>query len=190
MGERWLATTEEHPQLVHMVEGVKKAYGDTVHGPFYINEYGQVIVPVGPEADYYLAGEYDRRLIFDFEGRRLSGDAVDLTGKRLQPGDEWEGPHPGIPYILKAGGRDVYYNARPRRNVTRQITLSSAIGPERAAAFARAIREIKGFEGGRFYVNEWRQMFAPVGQESGWRYLYLGELNLDDWFPKPMAERA
>lgn len=184
-GERWLATTEEHPDLVRKVNEAKMAYGDTTHGPFYINEYGQVLVPVGPDADYYLAGEYDRELVFDFEGKRLSGDAVDLNGRRLQRGDEWEGPHPGIPYVLAAGGRDIYYNARPRKNVTKQVKLSAAIGPERAASFARQIGEIKGFQGGRFYVNEWRHMFAPVGREGEWRYVYLGGLTLEEWFPKP-----
>src|SRR5579859_5865032 len=54
--ERWLATTEEHPELVAMVNEVKTTKGTAPNGPFYINEYGQVLVPVGPEAIYYLAG--------------------------------------------------------------------------------------------------------------------------------------
>ncbi|MCL6650016.1 MAG: hypothetical protein K6U89_16995 [Chloroflexi bacterium] len=46
-GERWLATTEDHPELVRIVNAVKRAHGDSQHGPFYINEYRQVLVPVG-----------------------------------------------------------------------------------------------------------------------------------------------
>lgn len=38
-------------------------------------------------------------------------------------------------------------------------------------------------------MNEWRQMFAPIGQAGEWRYVYLGELNIEQWFPKPMVER-
>jgi hypothetical protein len=47
----------EHPDLVRKVNDVKMAYGDITHGPFYINQYRQVLVPVGPDAEYYLAGE-------------------------------------------------------------------------------------------------------------------------------------
>ncbi|WP_075164973.1 hypothetical protein [Chthonomonas calidirosea] len=67
---------------------------------------------VGQKSCDYLAGEYDRPLEFEFEGKKLTGDAVDLEGRRLEPGDEWEGPHPGIPYRLAAGGRDIYYEWR------------------------------------------------------------------------------
>src|SRR5437867_2428644 len=56
--ERWLATTQEHPDLVAMVNAVKTRIGDAPNGPFYINEHGQVIVPLGSDATYYLAGEY------------------------------------------------------------------------------------------------------------------------------------
>jgi len=185
-GERWLATTEDHPDLVHMVNQVKLAYGSSHHGPFYINEYKQVLVPVGPSTEYYLAGEYNRPLVFEFEGKRLSGDAVDLRGRGLQPGDEWEGPHPGIPYVLAAGGKDIYYEVEVRKNVTRRVQLSAAIGSEQAARVASLITRYKGWQGGRFYVNEWRHMFAPISQTGTWKYVYLGRLDVENgWFPKP-----
>src|SRR4051812_18229058 len=43
-GEQWHPTTEDHPRLVDMVNTVKTQIGDAPNGPFYINEYGQVIV--------------------------------------------------------------------------------------------------------------------------------------------------
>src|SRR5438105_2465404 len=57
-GERWHMSTEAHPKLVEMVNAVKMKYGDAPYGPYYINEYHQVIVPVGEGPVYYLAGKY------------------------------------------------------------------------------------------------------------------------------------
>lgn len=191
MGERWLATTEDHRELVQMVNAVKRAYGDSQHGPFYINEYQQVLVPVGRGPEYYLAGEYDRQLVFEFEGKQLSGDAVDLDGRRLELGDEWEGPHPGIPYVLAAGGKDIYYDVEVRPKVTRRVTLSEAIGAARAVRVAGKITGFKGWQGGRFYVNEWRNMFAPISEAGAWKYVYLGPLVIEDgWFPRPAPAEA
>ena len=57
-GERWHMTTKAHLELADMVNDVKRTHGRAPNGPFYINEYKQVIVPVGGEAQYYLAGTY------------------------------------------------------------------------------------------------------------------------------------
>jgi hypothetical protein len=186
IGERWFATTEDHPDLVDMVNRVKTEMGDAPNGPFYINEYGQVIVPVGSAATYYLAGEYDMPLEFEFEGKILTGEGVDLDGRPLEPGDLWTGPHPGIPYRLMAGQRDVYYRAFPRPNVQIRPRLSASVGPGPASAFAGGVQAVKGWQGGRFYINEWREIFAPVSSEDGLEYRYIGHLDLDEpWFPKP-----
>lgn len=185
IGERWFATTDEHPDLVDMVNRVKTEKGEAPNGPFYINEYGQVIVPVGPSATYYLAGEYDMPLDFEFEDKILSGEGIDLDRRELKPGDLWSGPHPGIPYRLVAGGRDVYYKAFPRPNVETRPRLSAAVGTASASAFADRIQAVKGWQGGRFYVNEWREIFAPIASQGRLEYRYIGHLELDDpWFPK------
>src|SRR5262249_17295287 len=150
-----------------------------------INEYKQVIVPVAGSGVYYLAGTYEKPLRFDFEGKTLSGEPVDLGGNPLNPGDEWIGPHPGIPYILAAGGADIYYEFSPRPNVEKKIRLSKCMEPGKAREVASRIRDVKGFSGGRFYVNEFRSIFAPVKEGSEWRYVYIGVLDLDFWFPTP-----
>ncbi len=186
-GEQWLATTEDHPALVRMVNAVKTSMGDGPNGPFYINEYQQVIVPVA-DSTYYSAGEYNESLRFEFEGVTLSGEAVDLNGRSLSPDDDWDGPHPGIPYILKAGGSDIYYKANPRPNVTIQVFLSEKVGTGAARSLADRIQAVKGPDGGRFYINEWREMFAPVQEIDGYAYRYIGHLdNNDPWFPKPQT---
>jgi len=184
-GEEWLATTENHPELVRMVNAVKISKGDAPNGPFYVNEYSQVIVPVA-DGTYYFAGDYGTRLRFEFEGTTLSGEGVDLTGRQLSPGDTWDGPHPGIPYILKAGGGDVYYQAQLRPNVTKKVELSSEVGPSAAQGFADRIHAVKGWQGGRFYVNEWRELFAPVNRSDALTYVYIGHLSEDEpWYPRP-----
>jgi hypothetical protein len=186
-GEQWHAATESHAELAEMVNAVKVAQAGRPNGPFYINEYRQVIVPAGPDARYYLAGEYHQHVFFDFEGKVLSGDAKNLEGSRINPGDRWVGPHPGIPYVLTADGADVYYELSPRPNVTRKALLSAAVGKQEAVALAARVRGVKGFGGGRFYINEWRQMFAPITRNgTALEYTYIGELQRDDpWFPKP-----
>lgn len=183
--ERWLATTSEHPDLVDMVNSVKTSIGTAPNGPFYINEYGQVIVPIGAEATYYLAGEYDLPLRFKFEDKVITGEGLDLEGKPLNPGDVWIGPHPGVPYILTAGKNDVYYETLARPDVTRRMRLSKVVGAEAAATFASRVQRVKGWAGGRFYINEWREVFAPLNKTSGLEYRYIGHLDLEEpWFPK------
>jgi hypothetical protein len=186
-GEEWHAATDEHPDLIEMVNAVKTTEGDSPNGPFYINEYGQVIVPVGPQAEYYLAGEYEGLLRFDFEGNLLTGEGKGLDGTDLTPGEIWTGPHPGIPYRLTAEGRDIYYKSYPRAHVERKIRLSSHVGPAAAVAMAQRIREVKGWGGGRFYVNEWCEIFAPINTRDHLTYRYVGSLDLleDPWFAKP-----
>jgi hypothetical protein len=184
-GEEWHASSEEHEALVDRVNAVKVTMGDAPNGPFYINEFAQVIVPAGPDARYYFAGEYESEIEFMFEGNRLSGRAVDLDGRLLEPGEIWTGPHPGIPYVLKAGGGDVYYTSVPRENVTKKEWLSNHIGADAAKTFARRIQEVKGWAGGRFYVNEWQEMFAPISTADRLHYVYVGRLDLDEpWFEK------
>lgn len=185
--ERWYMTTENHPELVAKVNAVKTAHGGAPNGSFYINEYSQVIVPVVGSSDYYIAGTYEKRLRFEFEGRTLSGDPLDLDGNPISPGGQWTGPHPGIPYVLAAGGSDIYYDCIPRPNVTKRVKLSKVLDPSTAAEVAGRIREHKGYNGGRFYVNEFRSIFAPIQEGYEWQYIYVGELDLTKWFPMPDA---
>ena len=137
-------TTKAHPELADMVNDVKRTHGTGPNGPFYINEYKQVIVPVGDEAQYYFAGTYDAPLQFEFEGKTISGEPLDLDGKPLRPGDTWTGPHAGIPYVLAAAGNDVYYRTFPRPNVEKRVKLSAEKGRSAAEQIARLLSAFKG----------------------------------------------
>jgi hypothetical protein len=144
-----------------------------------------VIVPAVGSNEYYLAGVYSKRLHFRFEGKAISGAPVDWDGKMLQSGAHWPGPHAGIPYTLTAGSDDVYYQFSPRPDVTRKVRLSKAIGIKNACAVADQIRCVKGFQGGRFYVNEFQAMFTPLNNDGDLAYVYIGQLDLLNWFSKP-----
>ena len=180
--ERWHMTTKDHPALADMVNDVKITYGNGPNGPFYINEFNEVIVPVGSDAQYYLAGTYDQPLQFEFEGKTISGEPVDFQGRRLHPGDKWLGPHAGIRYVLKASGRDVYYRTYPRPNVEKKVTLSSQRGKDVAEQIARLLSAFTGPGGGRIYVNEFSAVFTPITRADELEYIYIGQIDLDSWF--------
>ena len=184
-GERWFMTIEDHSELAQMVNQVKVKACGKPNGSFYINEYDQVIVPAVGSNEYYLAGLYSNRLHFRFEGKTISGAPVDWDGNQLKPGVQWLGPHAGIPYTLTAGGDDVYYQFSPRPDVTRKIKLSKQIGIRDAAAVADQIRSVKGFQGGRFYVNEFHAIFTPLNDNGDLTYIYVGQLDLRKWFARP-----
>lgn len=181
-GEKWYPTSDSHEKLVDMVNRVKVSVNGVPGGSFYINEYRNVIVPAGSPVIYYFAGSYTEDLVFDFEGLRISGKPFRLDGTPLNPGDPWEGPHQGIPYKLKAGARDISFEKEIRPNVTREFILSSFVGEDAAKKIAAKISAVIGFQGGRFYINEFRQLF------TGMPYRYIGALESEDlWFPDPHA---
>jgi hypothetical protein len=177
--------------------------GASEGGVFYVNEYRHVLVPVtgdagsGVGSHYYYAGKSNEDFRFEFEGTTLTTRPVDRSGASLNPGDKWVGPRPGIPYVLAAGGGDIYYEtpaltddapARVRPNVTRKVQLSKVLSDKVALASAvRPIGAVRGHTGGRFYVNEHGAMFSPIdaGDGNGLNYLYCGQIDRNAWFPEP-----
>ena len=184
-GEIWYPSTDEHPKLVEMVNEVKREHSAGLNGSFYLNEYHQVIVPVIGDDNYYLAGTYSEPLKFEFEGKIISGESVDLDGNPISPGDVWPGPHAGIPYLLKAGGKDIYYKLQIRPNVIKKVFLSEEISRGKASITASLVCAHKGVDGGRFYVNEFGCIFSPLEKQEVWEYTYIGRLDMQNWFPKP-----
>lgn len=179
-------TSREHPQLVEMVNKVKLTPNGREGGPFYINEWQQVIVPVGNPVKYYYAGDYPHHIVLALDGLEFSGRPHDDTGNLLRPGDPWVGrPRPGIGYVLKAGGADVEYTIELGPGRERAVRLSKEVGEAQARQTARKISAIKGNSGGRFYINEYRALFGPQQKEDGFQYVFIGLLtDQDAWFPK------
>lgn len=184
-GERWYPSTDEHPLLVKMVNDAKNEISGRPNGVFYINEYNQVIVPANDGLNYYLIGEYYEEIEFKFEGKIISGKPVDFDNNLLKPGDEWVGPHVGIPYILSANNKDIYYVKQLKPSIEKKVRLSQFVDKKRIEEVISMIKKIKGEFGGRFYVNEYKTLFTPVQEnDSGFIYKYIGQLDLNNWFPK------
>lgn len=177
--EKALLTTEDHPDLVRLVNDLREDRFGRPGGSFVINEFQHVLVPDG-EGHAYLAGEYRKHLEFAFDGRAISP----IAPTDLEPGGTWSGPRVGVKYVIAAGGRDVYYEYEPRPQVLRKVKLSDEIGP---AAAARLIKDVLVHkrEGGGLYINEAREFFAPIQQGTQWVSTYLGNLEDRDWFPQP-----
>ena len=198
-GLRFLAVEGGDTGLATLVNGVKKAVANQPGGAFYINEFRHVLVPVksGSTSEYYYAGRADEDFVFDFEGKPLTTRPVNSNGRPLRPGEKWRGPRPGIPYVLAAGGNDIYYEtpalteADPpavRPNMTRQVRLSRVLADRGGLARAtKLVSDLRGHQGGRFYVNEHGAIFTPVaaGDGNGLDFIFCGPIDRSEWFPEP-----
>lgn len=198
-GLRYLAVESSETELVDRVNEIKQTGDGQNGGVFYINEYHHLIVPVGCDgtSHYFYAGKINRNFAFEFEGTPLTNKPVAQDGEPLSPGDPWIGPRPGIPYVLAAGGNDIYFETPAltdvvppsvRAGVTRKVMLSKVLRDR--ALIARAVRpiwEVRGHQGGRFYVNEHGAAFTPVdrGDGNGLNYIYCGQIDPAAWFPEP-----
>lgn len=177
---RVLLPTHDHPDLVQRVNKIKEEIDGTGGGAFYVDEYANVVVPPrANDAPYYDGGKYADLLEFEFEGDIISSRAP----RGCRPGDRWEGPRVGIPYTLTAGGEDIRYR-RHYANLREDVVLSDVCGRDAAHRLAARLSVDKP-RGGRIYINECREFFAPVEDVDGWSYIYLGPLGDDAWFPDP-----
>ncbi|MBC9820511.1 hypothetical protein [Terrabacter sp. MAHUQ-38] len=177
-----LLATADHSDLADMVNAVKMVLNGVPGGPFYINEWGDVLVKGGDGRSCYWAGHYDERLEFKTEdGVVVSPSAPD----GLQPGDAWPGPHVGIRYVLEAGAQDVKYERVVSERRVAIVHLSDEVGGPAARETAARISAVKGASGGRFYINEAGEMFGPVSSNDYAHFLYIGHLEASRWFAAP-----
>jgi hypothetical protein len=85
----------------------------------------------------------------------------------------------------------VAFSVYVRPNGEVEHWLSDHVGRGAAAQLANRLRQIKGPQGGRVYINEVGEFFAPIDDgDSGVSYVYLGPLEDDPWFPAPDVPRA
>lgn len=172
--EQELLTTDRHDDLVELVNRAKIAATGVAGGAFYVNEFLHVLVPT--PAGCFFVGHYDRLLEFSFDGGIISP----IAPHDLRPGDPWPGPHVGIRYTLAAGGNDIRYEHTIGTRIIKK-SLSTEHGRILAMRLANRLRDVKGSRGGRIYINEAAEFFAPVEND----YLYLGSLDEDVWFSPP-----
>ena len=179
---RDLLTTDAHPTLAKMVNAAKEQVNGRPGGVFYINEFSNVVVPGKASGTCLHAGHYDGLLEFQLDGAVISPRAP----AHLRAGDEWPGPHAGVAYLLCAGGDDIRYELRQGNRIT-EVRLSDEdqAGDKAAKKTAARVSAVKGSMGGKFYINEQCEMFAPVQSNGSWIFLYIGHLEDSGWFSPP-----
>ena len=90
--------------------------------------------------------------------------------------------------MLVAGGDDIRYEkVDGRRRET--VFLSDDVGPSAANRTAKVVAAVKGSGGGAFFVNECRELFAPVGSDRSNGYVYIGNLDGLAWFDPPTRDQ-
>ena len=179
--ERALLTTDGHPELVEMVNEAKRRGGASQGGGgFLINEFRHVLVPTQTKGVLY-AGVYTRDLEFEFEGTTISP----VAPSNIRPGQEWPGPHVGIKYTLAASATDVRYDEQTARGTIRRECLKDHHSADALAGLLRMLKAVKP-NGGAIYVNEAREIFAPVNDGNGYQRRYVGHLGSKPWFAEPM----
>lgn len=178
--ERALLTTDGHP-VVDLVNQAKRFGGGSQGGGgFLINEFRHVLVPLPSGEDVLYAGSYTRDLEFEFENTLISP----VAPQSIRPGDAWPGPHVGIKYTLSAGAKDVRYDAQTSRGTIRRVSLTDHHSAEELGDLLHMFRRVKP-NGGAIYVNEARELFAPVDDGSGYERRYIGHLGGKPWFESP-----
>lgn len=205
-GLQYLAVEDGAVGIAARVNAVKATVHESLGGAFYVNEYRHIIVPVksdsGAGSLYYYESRLEGDFRFEFEGQPLTTKPVHPNGTPLKAGERWVGPRPGIPYVLAAGGNDIYYETPAltdtdppavRPSMTRKVQLSKVLGNKALVASAvLPIATVRGHQGGRFYVNEHGAMFTPVeaGDGNGLDYIYCGQIDASAWFPEPSVPDA
>ncbi len=175
--EHALLTTD----LIKLVNEAKRAGGSSAGGGgFVINEYRHVLVPT-QKSGVLFAGVYTRDLEFAFEGTTISP----VASSTIKSGDVWPGPHVGIRYTLAAGASDVRYEVETPRGTIRTVKLTDYHGPPALAGILGLFRAVKP-NGGAVYVNEAREVFAPVDDGGGYKRRYICHLGDHPWFPEPV----
>ncbi len=179
-GARRFAALGRVNDLIDLVLDARAAHCQPMDGPFLINEYRSVIVPA-VEGLPFNAGRFDDVVEFDINAHAVSGLPLSRHGRRLLPGDRWEGLHTGVLYHIDLVQGDISYEDAGGSVV--RLSTSSGSGDARAVCtrLARSTTVIPPF----VVVNEYGAIFCRnMGHSSA--FVYLGSLqDLEAWFPEP-----
>lgn len=170
--------------LAERVTQAKVAMGGRQGGSFQINEFGQVLVPAsdgGGRRRFVGTTQGSLRFEDPSSGRRFTlGDCVGLSA-----GDPWPLPYVGMPFNLSHRNR--VYCKREDEESTEPDYL-----PQSNRALVRALRDLRRYGAVRFLVNPERIVLTKCRPEGGvyssdeedWEPIFVGHLDLNQWFPK------
>ena len=172
-------TTRSWTDLVEAINDVAREHTGQRGGTFYVNEFKQVIKPVGTSqvTDIYV-GEYpDLHFQFDCSGQIIDNSDV----SSLSVGDDWPHQKVGIRYHYSANRRQVFYRLE-QGNVIRRIPIAVP------KSFEAGLWQAKDHSGGQFYINEHGHAFAPKAHDPTGPDVYIGSIDVTngDWFEKTL----
>lgn len=160
--------------LMQRVDEIKAHFepGRTNGGPFIIDPWRNIIVPICDGTTYFGGKFLDDLEFYDQDGKYF-----DDSPSNLNPGDRWKGALVGAQYSVSANQK--YINARGGKRIE--------IG--NYAHFTKNL--ING--SGRFYVDYNGKAFATKSnstEEQPWKWVYLGDINTNDgsWFDDPSMD--
>jgi|GEM_PF-700849 len=195
-GQTLLPVEGAYDDLPERVNHIRTELGAPPGGEFFINEFHHIVVPVPNVQDpvglsrFYCAGRFGGFLKFKYRDKWLTGKPEHADGRELYQGDRWNGPRPGVPYLLASDRDDVYYeiaDGSPQARGMNRSPMITALGGHRGEYAARGVVRQQKSRRGRFYVNEYGAMFTPVGggEGNGIDYVYCGQVDPRYWFPMP-----
>jgi hypothetical protein len=91
--------------------------------------------------------------------------------------------------VVAAGCSDIRYDEVTMKGNTpiqKKVLLSSKHGDGAIEPLLSMIRKVKP-NGGRLYINEARELFAPGDDADAGVYTYIGHLGKHPWFPDPVS---
>ncbi len=161
-------------------------------GPFLVNEWKQVLKPIGDEEGYrqvLFLGEFPHlRFLFRLEDQEIDNSSSD----GLRPGDRWPHHEAGIRYRFDLRDGVILREVQRREEFALEETTERLPDPP-AHLMDGLKRARQGQLAGRFFVNEHGLAFTPEAErEEGAdvRMLYAGRIDVerDRWFPKYEGE--
>ena len=179
-GETTEYIAQNSAALDKAVDDAKRAMTGISGGSFQINEFGQVIVPSNGENDRrrMLVGEISGKMTFDHPtDRDRMLDLSDDDG--LHCGDTWNRPYVGMQFNLKRYDDVIYLWQEGVDGGEARLPI------RQDQELIHKLREIRGDgESVRFIVNPWGIVITKVKQNDNWKPVYVGRINLDNWFPR------
>lgn len=161
--------------MVNAVNLAKQGHGHQAGGSFQINEFGQVICPVGAGPERYWVGGVTG--VPSFADPREIGTTFELRlPVSTKAGTPWERPYVGMKFILDAN--DSIYFQEEDGDVKRKIRLGKI-----DADLIHRFRQVRGCgQAVRFIVNLHGVVLTKT--EPGWQPVFIGYIDPNRWFPK------
>jgi hypothetical protein len=170
-------------QLAQAVRAAKLQLGGSGGGSFQINEFGQVLVPASDNSGRrLLVGEVNGPILFKDP---FDDDAVIDLGdaQGLGNGDRWPRPYVGFPFNLNNRSQIYFYRKDAERGGSQYPIAQDA-------ALVGALRAVRRSGPVRFVVNPQGIVLTkrpPDGAwqaEEQWEAVFVGRVNLGQWFTK------